>query len=221
MSILLESVRVPQVAQLADLVGLARSTPTGAGVMRGLERAVTNVELFTAAEWLDDASRAGVAARFDRLHNRFLLPIEPLPGAAAGVDPAERLAISLVHEGEHRLQGRPGAPFVLRRLLVEPWQLLLAERRAPGGALRRAVRDEVDAHLLDRQFGAELAGVRGRVPADVPTREALEAEILAEPGYAWQARRQVGGAKALRTVHVVGGGVLAAGTGAALLAARD
>ena len=223
MPILLEHVRIPRVAQLRELVALAESTPTGARVMAELDRAGTSVELFTAAEWLDDPARAGVAARFDRVHNRFLLPIEPLPGVAVvpGIDPAERLATSLVHEGTHRLQGRPGAPFLLRRLLLEPWQLLLAERRSTGGAMRRAVRDEVDAHMVDRQFGAELARARGRVPADLPTRDALEAEILAEQHYAWQARRQVDGARTLRTMHVVGGGVLAAGAGAAYLGTRD
>lgn len=216
MSILLENVRVPQVAQLRELVALADATPTGARVMADLAKAPTNVELFTASEWLADASRQGVAARFDRVRNRFMLPIEALPGSPS-VDPVEGRAIALVHEGEHRLQGRPGATSVLRRLTTEPWQLWAAERREAGGAMRRAVRDEVDAHVLDRRFGAELAASRGRVPADVPPREAVEAEILGDRMYAWQARQQVAGARLLRGAHLVGGGVLAAGAGAGAL----
>jgi hypothetical protein len=220
MSILLENVRVPQVAQLRELVTMAEGTPTGARVMSDLATAPTNVELFTAAEWLEDASRRGVAARFDRVANRFLLPIEALPGAPH-VDPLEGRAIALVHEGEHRLQGRPGIAHVVKRLTIEPWQLWAAERRMPGGAMARAVRDEVDAHVLDRQFGAELAARRGRVPADVPPREAIEADILGERMYAWQARQQVAGAKLLRGVHLVGGGVVGAGVGVGVLGSRD
>jgi hypothetical protein len=220
MSILLENVRVPQVAQLRELVAMAEGTETGSRVMAGLAKANTNVELFTAAEWLEDASRHGVAARFDRLANRFLLPIEALPGSPH-VDPLEGRAVALVHEGEHRLQGRPGLAHVLRRLTIEPWQLWAAERRVAGGAMRRALRDEVDAHLLDRRFGAELAASRGRVPADVPSPAAIEEEILGERHYAWQARQQVAGAKLLRGVHLVGGGVVGAGVGAVALSARD